>query len=119
MGNGCPDIGWSRLDSVRDNGGAVPGYNVDERAYFNESQTAKPITLNCPWCRTQNVYDLRWMVRKKKDRLPPGADERDRARFQKSQSYMVLLDDKVACKNLRCRKRFDISGIKTMAYLTD
>ncbi|MCC7498318.1 MAG: hypothetical protein IT160_12120 [Bryobacterales bacterium] len=92
---------------------------MDERAYFNESQTAKPITLNCPWCRTQNVYDLRWMVRKKKDRLPPGADERDRARFQKSQSYMVLLDDKVACKNLRCRKRFDISGIKTMAYLTD
>jgi len=23
----------------------------------------------------------------------------------------------VACKNLRCRKRFDISGIKTMAFL--
>ena len=35
------------------------------------------------------------MVRKKKDRLPPGADERDRAKFQKAQSYMVLLDDKV------------------------
>ena len=32
---------------------------------------------------------------------------------------MVLLDDKVACKNLRCRKRFDISGVKTMAYLSD
>jgi hypothetical protein len=30
---------------------------------------------------------------------------------------MVLLDDKVACKNLRCRKRFDISGVKTMAFL--
>ncbi len=92
---------------------------MDERAYFNESQTTKPIPLNCPWCKTQNSYDLRWMVRKKKDRLPPGADERDRARFQKSQSYMVLLDDKVACKNLRCRKRFDISGVKTMAYLTE
>jgi hypothetical protein len=92
---------------------------VDERQYFNESQTTKPIPLNCPWCRQENSYDLRWMVRKKKDRLPPGADERDRARFQKSQSYMVLLDDKVACKNLRCRKRFDISGIKTMAFLTE
>ena len=59
------------------------------------------------------------MLRKKKDRVPQGADERDRARFQKSQSYMVLLDDKVACKNLRCRKRFDISGVKTMAFLSE
>jgi hypothetical protein len=30
---------------------------------------------------------------------------------------MVLMDDKVACKNLRCRRRFDISGIKSMAFL--
>jgi hypothetical protein len=75
------------------------------------------MSLNCPFCRSAETYDLRWMVRKKKDRLPPGADERDRARFAKSQSYMVLLDDKVACKNLRCRKRFDISGVKTMAFL--
>jgi hypothetical protein len=62
---------------------------------------------------------LKWAVRKKKDRIPPGADERDRARFQKSQSYMVLLDDKAACKNLRCRKRFDVSGVKTMAFLNE
>ena len=64
-------------------------------------------------------HSLRWLVRKKKGQLPPGADERDRAKFAKSQSYMVLLDDKAACKNLRCRKRFDISGIKTMAFLQD
>jgi hypothetical protein len=90
---------------------------VDERAYYNESQTTKPATLNCPYCRTSDTYQLRWLLRKKKDRLPPGADERDRARFQKSASYMVLLDDKVMCKNMRCRKRFDVSGIKTMAFL--
>jgi len=90
---------------------------VDERQYYTESQTTKAATLHCPYCRTSETYDLHWMVRKKKDRLPPGADERDRARFAKSQSYMVLLDDKVACKNLRCRKRFDISGVKTMAFL--
>jgi hypothetical protein len=30
---------------------------------------------------------------------------------------MVLIDDKAVCKQLRCRKRFDISGIKTMAFL--
>jgi len=92
---------------------------VDERAYFVESQTSKTATLQCPYCRTTESYELRWMLRKKKDRLPPGADERDRARFQKSQSYMVLLEDKVACKNLRCRKRFDISGVKTMAFLNE
>ena len=73
--------------------------------------------LNCPFCHTQDSYDLRWMVRKKKDRIPQGGDERDRAKFAKAQSYMVLLDDKVACKNLRCRKRFDISGVKTMAFI--
>jgi len=90
---------------------------MDERAFYSESQTTKPATLNCPFCRAAESYELRWMVRKKKDRIPPGADERDRAKFQKAQSYMVLLDDKVACKNLRCRKRFDISGVKTMAFL--
>ncbi len=90
---------------------------MDERAFYSESQTTKPITLNCPYCRTADSYDLRWMVRKKKDRLPPGADERDRAKYAKAQSYMVLMDDKVACKNLRCRKRFDVSGVKTMAFL--
>ena len=90
---------------------------MDERAYYNESQTTRPVTLNCPYCRTSETYELRWAVRNKKDRLPGGADERDRAKFQKAQSYMVLLDDKVACKNLRCRKRFDVSGVKTMAFI--
>jgi hypothetical protein len=90
---------------------------MDEKAFYTESPATKPASLNCPYCHSVETYDLRWMVRRKKDRIPPGADERDRARFQKSQSYMVLLDDKVACKNLRCRKRFDISGVKTMAFL--
>ncbi len=90
---------------------------MDERAFYNESETTRAVQLNCPFCRTSDSYELRWLVRKKKDRLPGGADERDRARFQKAQSYMVLLDDKAACKNLRCRKRFDVSGIKTTAFL--
>jgi hypothetical protein len=90
---------------------------MDERAFYTESQVTKPATLNCPSCKTSASYELRWMLRRKKERLPSGADERDRAKFQKAQSYMVLLDDRVACKNLRCRKRFEISGIKTMAFL--
>ena len=90
---------------------------MDERAFYTDAQTTKPATLNCPFCRSAETYELRWVVRKKKDRIPPGADERDRAKYAKAQSYMVLLDDKVACKNLRCRKRFDVSGVKTMAFL--
>jgi hypothetical protein len=90
---------------------------MDERQYYSESRTTKPATLNCPYCRTADTYDLNWIVRTKKDRLPGGADERDRAKFAKAQSYMVLMDDKVGCKNLRCRKRFDISGVKSMAFI--
>ena len=90
---------------------------MDERAYYSESQTTKPAVLNCPHCRSAETYELRWMVRKKKDRLPLGADERDRAKFAKAQSYMVLLDDKASCKNMRCRRPFDISGVKTMAFI--
>jgi hypothetical protein len=90
---------------------------VDERAFYSEKPGTRPAQLNCPYCRSVESYDLRWMIRTKKDRVPPGADERDRARFQKAQSYMVLLDDKVSCKNLRCRRPFDISGVKSMAFL--
>jgi hypothetical protein len=90
---------------------------MDERSFYTETQATKPMKLNCPHCHMEDSYDLRWMVRKKKDRMPPGGDERDRAKFAKWQSYMVLMDDKVACKNIRCRKRFDVSGVKTTAYI--
>jgi hypothetical protein len=90
---------------------------MEERDFYRESKTTKPATLNCPYCRSAETYDLNWIVRKKIDRLQGRADERDRAKFAKWMSYMVLLDDKVDCKNVRCRKRFDISGIKTTAFL--
>jgi hypothetical protein len=92
---------------------------MDERAFYRESQAKKPATLNCPFCRTTETYELRWLVRKKIDRLPAGADERDRAKFKKAASYMVLLDDKVPCRNMRCRRMFEVSGIKTTAFLVD
>lgn len=90
---------------------------MDERAFYTETQTTKPAALICPYCRSSESYNLRWIVRKKKDRMPQGADERGRAQFTKWQSYMVLADDKVDCANVRCRRRFDISGIKTTAFL--
>ena len=88
---------------------------MDERAFYRESQTTKPASLNCSFCKTVNDYDLKWLVRTKIDRLPGNADERDRAKFKKAQSYMVLLEDKVACK--RCRRQFDVSGVKTTAFI--
>ncbi len=90
---------------------------VEEKDYYTEAPATKPIMLNCPWCRTQDTYDIKWLVRTKRASLPPRADERDRAKFAKAQSYMVLLDTQTMCKNMRCRKRFDISGIKTMAFI--
>ena len=90
---------------------------MDERTYYSESPAAKPAQLNCPFCRTVDTYELKWLVRKKKDRLPGGGDERDRAKFAKAQSYMVLVDTHANCKNMRCRKRFEISGVKTTAFI--
>lgn len=90
---------------------------MDEKAFYRESQVVKPATLNCAYCRSSDSYELRWLVRKKIGALPRQADERDRAKFAKAASYMVLLDDKISCK--RCRRMFEISGIKTTAFLTE
>jgi hypothetical protein len=90
---------------------------MEERQFYRESETTKATSLNCPFCRTSESYELRWLVRRKIDRLPPRADERDRARFAKAASYMVLIDDKAICKNPRCRKRFEVSGIRTTAFI--
>lgn len=92
---------------------------MDERAFYKESQTTKPATLSCPYCRESNTYELKWLLRRKVNQLPRNADERDRAKFAKAASYMVLMDDKTACKNPRCRRPFEVSGIRTTAFLTD
>jgi hypothetical protein len=57
------------------------------------------------------------LVRNKKKAPPRGADERDRARFEKARSYMIRRDDMLQCKNVRCRKRFEISGLQSVAFL--
>lgn len=90
---------------------------MQERDYYLESPTTRTASLHCPFCRTQETYELKWLLRKKKDRLPPGGNEQDKAKFAKAQSYMLLLDDKVACKNVRCRKPFEISGVNSIAYI--
>lgn len=83
---------------------------MDERIFYDEKEETKQIPLVCPHCREENPYPVRWKVRTKKAELPRGANEEERARYGKARSYMVRVDDMVACRNIRCRKRFDLTG---------
>ncbi len=89
---------------------------MDERDFFDESETRKPANLNCTYCKQSDTYEIRWLVRTKKKALRGGADERDRAKFAKAQSYMLRRDDFMQCKNPRCRKKFEISGVQSVAF---
>ncbi len=81
---------------------------MDERSFYIEKQETKTITLLCPSCRREDNYPIRWMVRTKKSGLPRGAGEEDKKRFANARSYMVRVDDMVACR--KCRKRFELTG---------
>ena len=74
-----------------------------------------PDKLTCPRCkRRQRVSDALGR-RIKKDRIPAGADERDRALYAKLRDYMIRVDDVVNCKT--CGKRFDIPSQHSMVFL--
>ena len=90
---------------------------MEERDFFDEKPEQRTHTMTCPHCGQPGEYQIGWLVRRKKAQIPRGADERDRARFAKAASYMVLLDDKAMCKNMRCRKRFDVAGIQSVAFI--
>jgi hypothetical protein len=90
---------------------------MDERDFFEERTEQKIHTMVCPHCNQANEYELNWLVRRKRAQLPRGADDMDRARFAKAQSYMVRRDDILGCKNVRCRKRFEITGLQSVADL--
>ena len=92
---------------------------MEERDFFDERAENRTHLLTCPHCSVAGDYQLSWLVRRKKQQCPRGADERDRARFAKAQSYMVRRDDKVSCNNVRCRKAFEITGLQTVADLID
>jgi hypothetical protein len=90
---------------------------MEERDFFDERQETRKATMTCPHCQQSAEYEFVWFVRTKKKQLPGRADDRDRAKFAKARSYMVRRDDLVACKNLHCRKRFEISGVQSVAFL--
>ena len=89
---------------------------MEERDFFDERPEKKAATLNCPHCHQSADYEVTWLVRTKKKQLPRHADERDRARFAKAKSYMLRRDDVMGCKNVRCRKRFEISGLQSVVF---
>ncbi len=92
---------------------------MEEREFFDERTEQRVHTLNCTKCGVAGEYSLSWLVRRKKKQVPGRADDRDRARFAKAQSYMVLRDDMATCTNMRCRKHFELTGLKTMAFLDE
>ena len=90
---------------------------MEERDFFDESETLKKADLNCLHCHQSETYEIRWLVRTKKKALRGGADERDRARFANARSYMLRRDDVMQCKNPRCKKRFEISGLQSVVFI--
>ena len=92
---------------------------MDEREFFNETTETRTHNLTCPKCGQAGEYKVTWVVRRKRPQLPRHADERDRAKFAKAQSYMVRRDDKLSCVNVRCRKPFEITSLQSLAFLNE
>jgi hypothetical protein len=87
----------------------------DERALFTEKPETRLGRYQCPKCRRTGEYSIRWVRRSKKDRLPAGADEVDRAKFAKLRDYLLRLDEEVTCKT--CGKRFEIPSQHSLMFV--
>ena len=88
---------------------------LDERDFFSNKKETRTDKLTCPRCQRMNDYQMRWVVRTRKERIPPGADERDRALFAKVRDYMIRVDDSVTCKE--CGKKFEIPSEHSMVFM--
>ena len=89
--------------------------SLDERAFFTDRQESRQGKYTCPKCHRTNDYSVRWVRRVKKDRLPPGADDGDRARFAKLRDYLLRLDEDVVCK--ACGKKFEIPSQHSLLFV--
>ena len=88
---------------------------LDERAFFFDKNETRPARHACPRCQRTNEYNVRWVRRRKKDRLPPGADERDRAKFAKLRDHLIRVDDELVCKT--CGKKFEIPSLHSLLFV--
>lgn len=88
---------------------------LDERAFFTEKPETRTGKYQCPRCRRTNDYAVRWVRRSKKDRLPSGADDGDRAKFAKVRDHLLRVDDEVTCKT--CGKKFEIPSQHSLMFV--
>ncbi len=89
--------------------------SLDERAFFSDRPETRPTKVTCNRCRRTNDYSVRWVRRVKKDRLPTGADERDRAKFAKLRDHLIRVDDEVVCKS--CGKKIEIPSLHSLLFV--
>lgn len=90
---------------------------MQERDIFDERQETKQANFACPFCRERNDYDVRWLKRTKKRNQPRNLNEQERRQMEKSRDYMVRVDDQLMCKNMRCRKRFEIPSAQSIVFI--
>lgn len=90
---------------------------MDEREFYTETSQIKLATYTCPKCHQAAQFEIHWLHRMKKKNLPPGADDRDRAKFAKAGDYLVRVDEYLICPNPRCRSRFEIPDMQTVVLL--
>ncbi len=83
--------------------------------FFIDKPETRQGRYQCPKCRRSNDYSIRWVRRSKRDRLPAGADEEDRAKFAKLRDYLLRLDDEVTCKT--CGKKFEIPSQQSLLFV--
>jgi hypothetical protein len=103
------------LHNPRIERGIIGGMALDERALFTEKSEARQGRYQCPKCRRTNEYTIRWVRRSKRDRLPAGADDGDKAKFSKLRDYLLRLDDEVTCKT--CGKKFEIPSQHSLMFV--
>jgi hypothetical protein len=90
---------------------------MQEKDIFDERQETKKANFACPFCRERHDYDVRWLKRTKKRNAPRNLSEQERRQLEKSRDYMVRVDDQLMCKNMRCRKRFEIPSAQSIVFI--
>jgi hypothetical protein len=88
---------------------------LDERAFFTDRPETRQARYQCPKCRRSADYSVRWVRRTKKDRLPAGASEEDRAKFAKLRDYLLRVEDEVVCRT--CGKKFEIPSQQSLLFV--
>jgi len=83
---------------------------MEERDFFDEKPEQRTHTMTCPHCGQPASTRLDGLFAARRRNFPRGADERDRARFAKAQSYYGAHRRPGGMpRTSACRKRFGSS----------